>query len=394
MTARKISEKVFAVGAIDWDRRLFDELIPLPEGTSYNSYLVKGSQKTILLDTVDPSKLQELLDNLAEANAKQIDYIIAHHAEQDHSGSLPEILKRFPGAKILTNQKCKDFLIDLLHLADDNFELVSDGQVISLGDMSLEIIFTPWVHWPETFCTFLKEEGILFSCDFFGSHLATSELYGPGETEIIGPAKRYFAEIMMPFRTQIRKNLARLAAFPIKTIAPSHGPVYKKPSVIIDAYKDWTSENVKNEVIIPFVSMHGSTVIMVEHLVNALTARGIIVKPYLLSRTDLGELAMSLVDAATIVIGSPTVLAGAHPQAIYAAFLANALRPKTKFLSVIGSYGWGGKMLEQLSAMIPNLKVEVIPPVIIKGHPKHDDLKLIDDLAEAILQKHKTAGLL
>ena len=135
--------------------------------------------------------------------------------------------------------------------------------------------------------------------------------------------------------------------------------------------------------------MHGSTVAMVDHLVDALMKRDVEVKPFNLSVADIGELAKALVDAATIVIASPTVLGGAHPSAIYAAYLANALRPKSRFVSVIGSYGWGGKTVEQLKEMIKNLKVELIEPVVIKGYPKEEDFKLLDKMADKIYEKHK-----
>ncbi len=393
MAVTDITSKIKAVGAVDWDRRLFDELIPLPQGTTYNSYLILGSEKTALIDTVDPTKADELFANLEEAGVKKIDYIVAHHGEQDHSGSLPAVLAKYPGAKILTDQRCKDLLKDLLMIADDRFEVIADKQVVSLGDKTLEFISTPWVHWPETFCTFIKEDQILFSCDFFGSHLASSAIYAEDAGLLYRSAKRYFAEIMMPFRVQIRKNLERLSAYQIKTIAPSHGPVHRDPKVIMEAYQEWVSDKVKNEVVIPYVSMHGSTTKIVDHFIRVLTEKGVVVKPYFLSKTDIGELAMDLVDAATVVLAGPTVLAAAHPLLAHAAFLANALRPKTRFVSIIGSYGWGGKMVEQLSAMIPNLKVEVIPPVMFMGYPKEADFKAVDAMAEAIVAKHKEIGI-
>jgi len=135
--------------------------------------------------------------------------------------------------------------------------------------------------------------------------------------------------------------------------------------------------------------MHGSTAAMVDHLIDALIERGIEVKPFNLAVTDIGELAMALVDAATIVIGTPTVLAGPHPNAVYAAYLANALRPKTRFASIIGSYGWGGRMAEDIKGLIKNLKVELIEPVVIKGYPKENDFRMLDRLADEILKKHE-----
>ena len=388
MSVRKIREDIYAVGAIHWDRKTFDDLIPLPDGTTYNSYLVKGREKTALMDTVDPSKTNELMNNLEEAG-EEIDYIIAHHAEQDHSGSILDVLKRYPDAKVVCTPKCKTMLTDLLHVPEEKFMEVNDGDVLSLGNKTLEFIHAPWVHWPETMVTYLKEDKILFTCDFLGSHLATSKLFAEDESKVYESAKRYYAEIMMPFRTAIRKNLDKIEGLDIDLIAPSHGPIYKNPDFIINAYKEWISDEVKNEVVIPYVSMHGSTAAMVNYLTNALMERGIEVKPFNLTVADIGELAMALVDAATVVIASPTVLSGAHPSTIYAAYLANALRPKTRFASIIGSYNWGGKMVEQLAGMIKNLKVEIIEPVVIKGYPKEEDFKLLDKMADEIYEKHK-----
>jgi len=183
--------------------------------------------------------------------------------------------------------------------------------------------------------------------------------------------------------------MERIDGIDVDLIAPSHGPVYHKPKFILDAYEDWVSDNVKNEVIIPYVSMHGSTEKMVDYFIHALMEKNIIVKPFNLTKTDIGELATALVDAATIVIASPTVLAGPHPSVVYAAYLVNALRPKTKFVSVIGSYGWGGKMVELLTETLTNLKSDVIEPVVIKGYPKPEDFKELERLADKIFMKHK-----
>jgi flavorubredoxin len=386
---RQLKPNVYSVGAIDWDRRLFDELIPLPEGTSYNAYLIKGRDKTALLDTVDPTKADVLIENLVGIGTDRIDYVVAHHAEQDHSGSIPDILMLYPDVKVVTNPKCKDMLIDLLHIAEDKFVTVEDGQTLSLGDKTLQFVYIPWVHWPETLGTYLKEDRIFFPCDFFGSHLATSSLFVDDEAVVYEAAKRYYAEIMMPIRGQIIKNLEKIKDLQIDVIASSHGPVYDKPTFIINAYKDWVGDRVKNEVVLPYVSMHNSTRKMIEHFVSALIERGITVRQFKLSATDIGKLAISLVDAATIVFGSPTVLTGAHPLAAYAAILANALRPKTKFASIIGSYGWGGRMVEQLTGLLSNLKVEMLEPVVAKGYPKDDDFTALDRLADQILAKHK-----
>ena len=387
MKARKIKDSIYWMGSVDWDRRLFDSLVPLPDGTSYNAYLIEGSEKTALLDSVDLPMADELLAQLETVS--RIDYVISQHAEQDHSGSIPQVLEKFPDAKLVTSSKAKGILIDLLQIDEDIFITVKDGETLSLGDKTLKFIYAPWVHWPETMVTYLEEDKILFSCDFFGSHIATTDLYVTDEGRVYEAAKRYYGEIMMPFRNIIQKNLEKLAAYDIEMIAPSHGQIYPRPSFIIDAYRDWVTGSPQNAVVLPYVSMHESTKKMVDYLVSSLVERGVRVEQFNLGVTDIGKLAMALVDAATIVVGTPTILAGPHPYAAYAVFLANALRPKTKFLSIIGSYGWGGKTVETLAGMIPNLKVEVIDPVLCKGAPSKDVFKALDDLAAAIAKKHK-----
>jgi flavorubredoxin len=388
MKPHKIKDGIYWVGALDWDRRLFDSLIPLPDGTSYNAYLIQGSEKTALIDTVDPSMSHILLDRLTQLGVEQIDYVIANHAEQDHSGTLPQILKRYPQAQVVCTPKCKKMLVDEALASEERFLTVEDGATLTLGGRTLEFIYTPWVHWPETMTTYLHEDKILFPCDFFGSHLAAADLYVRDEGQVYEAAKRYYAEIMMPFRKVIEKNLKRVQEYEISLISPSHGPMYDRPEFILDAYHDWVFGDQKNIVVLPYISMHGSTRTMVDHLVDALAQNGVTVKPFNLEVTDIGELAMALVDAATIVIGSPTVLGGAHPNVIYAAYLANALRPKTKFVSIIGSYGWGGNMVKQLAELIPNLEVEILDPVVIKGYPKDEDFQALDLLAGTIAEKH------
>jgi flavorubredoxin len=393
MVSREIAQGIYWVGALDFDRRLFDALIPLPNGTSYNAYLVRGSEKTALIDTVDPSKEFELVSNLLKLGVENIDYVVVNHAEQDHSGSLPMILEFYPNAIIVTNEKCKELLVALLQIPDNRFRIIKDKETLSLGDRTFEFHLTPWTHWPETQVTYLQEDRILFSCDLFGFHMATSDLYVTDDAECYRSAKRYYAEIMMPFRNSIKGHLERLNTLPLRMIAPSHGPIHKNPQFIMDAYADWTSDTVKNEVVIPYISMHGSTGKMVEYLTGALITRGITVKPFNLTETDIGDLALALVDTATVVIGTPTVLFGPHPQVVYATYLANVLKPKVRFASVIGSFGWGGKTVETIVKMLDHVKVEVLEPVMVKGQPDEATLKQLDRLADDILKKHREINI-
>ncbi len=390
MKPRPIADRVQWVGAIDWDRRLFDELIPLPDGTSYNAYLVQGSEKTALIDTVDPPQSGALFARLEAAGVQRIDVVVANHAEQDHSGTLPAVLARYPEAVVLTSEKGRPMLLDLLDLPPERVRVVGDGECYSLGDLTLQFIAFPWVHWPETMLTWLPERRVLFSCDLFGSHLATADVLAPpSEAEVWLAAKRYYAEIMMPFRSIIAKNIEKVRALNAALIAPSHGPVYALPERILQAYDEWMAPVPQNLAVVAYISMHDSTRRLVEHFVDACVARGVGVQQVNLGEPDIGKLAMLLVDAATIVLGTPTVIAGPHPKVAYAAYLANLLRPKARFLGVVGSYGWGGKAAEQLAALLPNVKAELLKPVLCKGLPKPADLAALDELAAGIAERHR-----
>ncbi len=391
MKPLKIKEDIYRLGSVDWDRRIFDALIPLPDGTSYNAYLIRGSEKTVLIDTDDPAFREEFMSQLE--GVEKLDYLVSLHAEQDHSGCIPFVLEKYPEAKVMVTPKCKNMEMDLLDIPEEKFITVADGETLSLGNKTLKFIHTPWVHWPETMSAYLAEDKILFSCDFFGSHLAVSDLFVTDKARTYEAAKRYYAEIMMPFRKIISKNLQKVLSYDIDMIAPSHGPIYREPELIIEAHREWVEAPPKNLVVLPYISMHESTKRMVDRLVEALIREGVEVEQFNLEVTDLGKLAMTLVDAATVVMASPTVLSGPHPAVVYAAYLTNALRPKAMFASIMGSYGWADRVVPVVTGLIKDLKVEVLDPVLAKGAPTQDTFDAIDRLAAAIAAKHKKAGV-
>jgi flavorubredoxin len=393
MIAREIKPDIQAIIAIDWDRKLFDELVPLPEGTTYNSYLVKGSEKTAYIDTVNPPMKDELLDLLKRSGIRKLDYVIANHGEQDHSGSIPAVLEMFPEAKVVTNAKCKGTISDALPVPDDKFIVIADGETLSLGNKTLKFFITPWVHWPDTMMTYIPEDKILFSCDFLGSHLATSDLYATDELSVYTAAKRYYAEIMMPFRTFVQKYLKLIDTLEIDMIAPSHGPVYPRPAFILDLYKTWASGPAKKEVVIPYVSMFGNTKLMVNYLVDRLMEKGLSVKQQYMVGGDTGKFAKSLVEASTVVFASSALLGGPNPSIVGAAYLMNAVKPKTKFAAVIGSFGWGANLPDRIAALLPNMKSQLhyFEPVMVKGLPQKADYEKLDRLAEEIYQANNQA---
>jgi len=394
MAIHRITNSITAILCRDWHRRLFDELIPLPDGTSYNAYVVRGREKTALIDTADPRCAGEFLSNLESLNPGSIDYIVSNHSEQDHSGCIPLVADRYPGATILTTPKGKEILSGLLPVDRNRIRTVAHGETVPLGDRTLLFLHAPWVHWPETMLTAVPEDSALFPCDLFGSHLATSSVFADDRPRVLEAAKRYYAEIMMPFRTTVARHVETVSQHRFALVCPSHGPLHADPSWILDAYRDWTSDRVSNEVVVPFVSMHGSVSAMVSRFLEACESRGLHVLPFDLPVSDIGKIAISLVDAASIVVGTPTVLAGPHPACAYALILVNALRPKTRFASFLTSYSWATKLAEQIPAMVPNLKVKFIGGVVSQGLPGQSEMEKIEELAACLADEHRALGIL
>ncbi len=389
MSVQEVVENVYAVGSKDPRRPLFDQLMPLEEGTSYNSYLIKGKEKIALIDTVYPPFEQEIEERLRELNIDHIDYIIANHGEQDHSGALPGLLRKYPMAKIVTNQKCKDITIGFLPLKEDDYIIVGEGDTLDLGGKTLEFMMMPWVHWPDTMFTYLKEDGILFTTDFFGAHATNFDLFWDDDPSLVPLAKAYYAEIMQPFARIFQKYIPRVEALNPKMIASSHGPIYRKPSFILNLYKEWTSSDKKNQTIIVGVSMYGSTDQMVDYLTERLTEKGIKVKYYDAVHLNATGLASDLIDSMGLIVATPTVLTGPHPAVVMPIFLTNILKPTLKYVGLIGSYSWGTLVEKQVGEMLSNMRdTTILPAVLAKGTPKDADKKALDELAEKIKEIH------
>ena len=388
-----IKDGVYYCGVEDFGRKIFDQLIPLPHGTTYNSYYIEGDEKRALIDTSYSKTIKEFIENL-NGKGEFIDYIIANHAEGDHSEALVKVLQMNPNAKVVTNKKCMDLLIDQYAIPENKFQVINDGDEISLGNKTLRFHLAPWVHWPDTMFTHLVEDNILFTCDFLGAHITYNQgqFYAQETQEYLLSAKRYYAEIMMPFRPHCRKYLDKIKQINPSMICPSHGGVYKNPDFILNAYYEWTADTQKNKVVIPYVSMYQNTERMVDRLAEKLKEEGVEVHKFDLISDDIGDLAVELVDAATVVFGASMVLAMPHPYAFFGVYLTNALRPNVKFMSILGSYGWGGNLVGKIEENTNLLQAEKLDYITVKGRAKQEDLERIDALAHTIAQKHKEIG--
>ena len=391
---KKIKENILYAGMNDEDRLIFDELIPLDKGTSYNSYIVIGSEKTAVIDTMYPKFTKEYIKSFDENGITKVDYIIANHGEQDHSGSIPALLEKFPNAVVVTNAVCAKNLQEMLLVPAEKIKIVSNNEELSLGNKTLQFMIAPGVHWPDTMFTYIKEDNIICTCDFLGAHYIFDDVFAVPCDDLEKSAKKYFAEIMMPFSFVCRRYVKQIRDLNVEMVLPSHGPVHKNPDYILNLYEDWAGEKGKNLVLLPYVSMYNSTEEMIDYLAKKLNEKGIPSVKYDMVDGNLGDLAIALVDGTTIVLGTSMVLAGPHPAAFNTVYLASILRPKAKIASFIGSYGWGGDLFGKMADMLAPLKLDVIEPILVKGKAKADDYAKIDKMADEIFNKHKELGLI
>jgi flavorubredoxin len=383
----ELAKGVYWVGIRDWNRRLFDALIPLPRGTSYNSYLVVGNSKKALIDTTNPGFEKELEEKIRKiVDPAELDYVIMNHAEPDHAGSIPYIMGISEKAKLITSVQGAKMAKIFYKVPDERIQPVRDQETISLGDKTLKFIEAPMLHWPETMFTYLQEDKILFPCDFFGSHSAGGT-YDDEIDDLLVYAQRYFGEIMMPFRPMGQKAMEKIKNLEIKMIGPSHGPVHRNPDRILNAYRKWVNGETKRKAIIVYVTMWRSTEKMIKPVVETLTSEGIETAVYDLTVSDLGEIAKDLVDSKAIVLGAPTVLGGMHPLAVHATYLTKALRPPLKFGLVLSSYGWGGGAVKHIQEILGSTKLDLVGAVEINGPPSEDDIRKITELSITLAKK-------
>ena len=387
----EVSEGVYWVGVRDWNRRLFDALIPLPRGTTYNAYLIVGKEKTTLIDTVNPGFEKELEEKIGHVvDPADVDYVVMNHAEPDHAGAIPHLMRINSKAVLVTTSRGARMAQTFYEVPEKRIRTVSDQETIDLGGKSLRFIEAPMLHWPETMFTYLQENKILFPCDFLGLHVAKG-LYDEDVEDLIVHAQRYFGEIMMPFRTMAEKALQKIEDMDIRMIAPSHGPIHKNTRRILEAYNRWARGETKRKATIVYVTMWNSTEKMIHPIAETLESEGIEIALYNLASADIGDVAMDLVDSRAIVLGAPTVLGGVHPLAQYATYLVKALRPPVRFAAVLSSYGWGGGAIGHVQEILEPLRIDVVGAVDVIGPPSEDDIAKIIKLGTALAEKIKEA---
>jgi len=390
-TVNELMPSVYWVGVEDWNRRIFDALIPLPMGTSYNAYLIVGKEKIALVDTVQNNFADEMLQKIGKiVDPERIDYVVMNHAEPDHAGAIPRVMAVAKNAKLVVTKMGADMAKVFYDVPPERTIMVKEADTLDLGGKTLRFIDAPWLHWPETMFTYGVEDGVLFPCDFFGAHIAKSRLYDDEVGDIVLPeAKRYYAEIMMPFPTAIQRALDKVEVLDLKMIAPSHGPIYRNPRRILDAYERWARGPLQQKAVVIYVTMWGATETLEKTIVDSISAEGVEVVPYNLLVADVSHVMRDLVDTSAIVIGAPTVLNGAHPLAVMMTEIIRAIKPRTKLVALFGSYGWGRGAVKMMTDRLQQSGFEILETLEVRGPPKKEDLEKAVDLGKHIAQRIK-----
>ncbi len=381
MRAIEISSGVKWVGTLDPQLRVFDVVMRAEHGTTYNSYLVVGKEKTALIETNKGKFSSLFIENLSRVvDPAKIDYIVMNHMEPDHSGALPELLTVAPNAKLVMTKPGKSLVENIINRPLPEAILVSDGDIIDLGGKTLEFMIEPFLHWPDTMFTYLKEDEILFPCDFLGAHYCDDRLFDDEVGNYDYAFKYYFQAIMRPFKEHVRRAVARVEGLKVKVICPSHGPIIRSGvKKALDHYKSWAAPEEpegKRLLLVLYVSAYGNTTKMADAVAEGARSQGVDTEIFDLTGTDDSMLLDEVEKASGIAVGSCTINGDALPHAWN--FLSSLLtvKVKGKTAGAFGSYGWSGEGPVMLTERLKGLKFKVPEaPVRIRLVPTPEDLE-------------------
>ncbi|MCD6499303.1 MAG: flavodoxin domain-containing protein [Deltaproteobacteria bacterium] len=377
--AVRVSDRIYWVGAVDWELRDFHGY-RTPRGSTYNAYLVTGSEP-VLIDTVKSAFLPEMLSRIASVmDPKEIRHIISNHSEMDHTGSLPQTLQIVQPDRLYASANGAKALAAHFHW-DQDVQVVKDGDRIELGDASFRFVDTRMLHWPDSMFTFVESDGVLFSNDGFGMHLASMERFDDEVDEAIleQEGAKYYANILMPFSPLVRKLLDRFPSLglDVSVIAPDHGPIWRKnPGRIMEWYRRWSTQAPTDRAVVLFSTMWGSTRKMALAIADGLAAGGVSPRVMSLGTSHRSDLATSVLDAGALVVGAPTMNNNVFPVMADAMTYLKGLKPQNLVGAVFGSYGWSGESITYLEQMLSDMKVDrVADSVRVQYVPDGDALE-------------------
>lgn len=403
MATLKIRDDVYWVGVQDPDLRIFDIIMETKFGTSYNAYLIKGSEKTVLVETVKEQFFDEYIKNLEEVvNLSEIDYLIMNHTEPDHAGSVEKLLQKIPGLTVLGSSTALKFLKEIANTTFTS-QAVEDGETLSLGNKTLEFISAPFLHWPDSQYTYLKEDKVLFTCDSFGAHYADDRVFNDLiEGDFLEAYKYYFDMIMGPFKKYVLEALDKIEDLDYEVICPGHGPVLRSNlPYYIDLYKGWAEAGMPKqkevqEVVIAYVSAYGYTEMLAESLKEGLETVGTFdIKVFDLVYADLDEVVAAIDEADGVLIGSPTINGDALPPIWQLLLRLSPIVHAEKVALAFGAYGWSGEAVPAIEHRLNALRMETMPGFRVNFKPSDRNLEdaftLGMDMGKKILAKAQDA---
>jgi flavorubredoxin len=381
---KEIAKGIYAVGVSDWNIRNFHGYLT-KLGSSYNSYLVVDDKIT-LIDTVKAPFAEELLDRISEiVEPEKIDYLICNHVEMDHSGSMPKVLARAKNATVITTATAQKELALHYDTSSWKYQIVKSGDSIKIGQHTYDFVLTPMVHWPDNMVTYNEEEKILFSNDAFGQHIAHSEVFADElpMDYVLMQAKMYYANIVMPYSTQVVSALTAASKLDIKMIAPSHGMVFRKDlDKILSLYDKWSHCRVDKKAVIVYDSMWHSTESMAEAIAKAFEDKGYCFKIFDLKQNHISEVITDCLDAQYICVGSPTLNKNILPTvASFLTYLQGLITKGRKGI-LFGSYGWAGLNMKYMQRYFDESFIETVLTINDNFVPSESRLKEIQKLVE------------
>jgi flavorubredoxin len=384
-----IADKLHWVGVRHPDLKVFDDLFPTHNGTTYNSYLIQGSKMTVLIDTVKEPFTAEFFAKVGEqVPLDKVDAVVVNHTEPDHSGALAAMLDNNPQLVVYCSKAAENFLKQLLN-RDFISHIISDGEELDLGGRTLRFMLAPYLHWPDTIFTYLVEDEILFPCDAFGAHYCSDRLFDDEILDFQPDFHFYFDCIMRPFKDKIREALAKIKDLPIRMVCPSHGPVRRSTGdFAIQSYTRWSVAppvGGRPRALLAVLSSHGNTRDMADVIRTELIAQGLDVVGFALSDMRDDDYRNALEQADVLVIGTPTIQRDAPPQVWHALAMISSVTPKSKVAAVFGSYGWSGEAVKMVEQRLTGLKYKFAAEGIsFRFTPTAENLASCRKFAEAI----------
>ncbi|MEL9997400.1 MAG: FprA family A-type flavoprotein [Sulfolobales archaeon] len=376
---------IYMIVVNDIRTRLFESLWDIPEGVTYNTYLLIDD-KTVLFDGVKNVYSKALVDELRNLlKGRDLNYYVVHHGEPDHSGSFPDIIKEFPNVKVVTTDVGLKILKNLYNI-DFNYILVSDYDELSVGKRKLVFIKVPWLHWPDTFVTYLPSDKVLFSCDIFGSYgVLTTSYWDKDYGDLhVSLSKRYFANIVSAYRSQVVKAIEKLSKYEVDVIAPSHGPLVSDIKKVVNLYLRWSKPEFESKVVIVYSSMYGNLEEAVKYVVKGVEEVGVKAVLMKVPETAITYVVRELMDAPAIIFGVPTYDANAFPYIGLIIDLMRIKRFEGRYVGILSSGLWAPTAESRITKALEDVKAVIEGRVSILGSVKDGDIPKLVELGRSL----------